>query len=207
MEPESFESPHKLDKGQRIGVALLICITVLLVGVSIFQFKSNIFAYGRRVKSDDLASMDPATRAKNEEAALKASDTDSDGLSDFDELAVYHSSPYMKDTDSDGAGDGEEVRRGTSPICPEGKDCLFNSLVANAQASSTVPSAQTSVDLLKPSPDAQPLPQTFTITQIREALIENGVPKDQVDAMKDEELMQLVKEAQEENNAAPASGG
>lgn len=205
MEQESFESPHKLDKGQRIGVALLICITVLLVGVSIFQFKSNIFAYGRRVKSGDLASVDPATRAKNEEAVLKAADTDTDGLSDYDELAIYHSSPYMKDTDSDGAADGEEVRRGTSPTCPEGKDCLFNSLVAGTQASSTVPTALTSTDIVKPS--VQSAPGTFTLSQIREALIENGVPKDQVDAMKDEELMKLVKEAQEENNAAPASGG
>ena len=53
-------------------------------------------------------------------AALKSKDTDGDGLSDYDELYVYHTSPYIKDSDSDGIPDGVEVANGTDPNCPQG---------------------------------------------------------------------------------------
>ncbi len=55
--------------------------------------------------------------------ALKVSDTDQDGLSDYDELYTYRTSAYIEDTDSDGIQDGVEIKRGTDPNCPQGKDC------------------------------------------------------------------------------------
>jgi hypothetical protein len=56
--------------------------------------------------------------------ALKRTDTDGDGVSDYDEMNVYKTSPYLKDSDSDGAPDNIEIARGTDPNCPEGKTCL-----------------------------------------------------------------------------------
>ncbi|OGH68177.1 MAG: hypothetical protein A3C15_03780 [Candidatus Magasanikbacteria bacterium RIFCSPHIGHO2_02_FULL_50_9b] len=206
MEQQEFEPAAKLDTGQRIGVGLLIAISVLLVVVSVVQFRANIFGYGRRIKSNDLASVDPATRAKNELEALKKTDTDTDGLSDYDELTVYHSSPYMRDTDSDGAFDGDEVRRGTSPTCPEGKDCLLNTVAADAQTSLTATSTSSVAPLgttsqAQVNTQNQQNQQMMTIVQIREALIANGVPKDQIDAMSDADLLKLVAEAQKEQES------
>lgn len=44
-------------------------------------------------------------------------DTDNDGLSDKDEILVYHTKPTDYDTDSDGFSDGEEVKfQGTNPV-------------------------------------------------------------------------------------------
>lgn len=44
-------------------------------------------------------------------------DTDSDGLSDFDELRTYHTDPLNPDTDYDGLKDGEEVLKyETNPL-------------------------------------------------------------------------------------------
>jgi hypothetical protein len=44
-------------------------------------------------------------------------DTDGDGLSDWDEIAVYKTNPDRADTDGDGLSDGEEVMRyGTDPL-------------------------------------------------------------------------------------------
>jgi sugar lactone lactonase YvrE len=43
-------------------------------------------------------------------------DTDSDGLSDGDEVLVYGSDPLLLDTDGDGYSDGAEVLAGTDPI-------------------------------------------------------------------------------------------
>lgn len=43
-------------------------------------------------------------------------DSDSDGLSDYDEIHVYGTDPYNADTDRDGRIDGEEVLAGTNPL-------------------------------------------------------------------------------------------
>ncbi|MFA5030218.1 MAG: hypothetical protein WC495_01335 [Patescibacteria group bacterium] len=43
------------------------------------------------------------------------SDSDNDGLIDYDEVKVYTSDPLKADTDGDGNGDGAEVRNGYSP--------------------------------------------------------------------------------------------
>jgi lipoprotein-anchoring transpeptidase ErfK/SrfK len=46
---------------------------------------------------------------------LKNQDTDKDGLSDYDELYIYHTDPYNPDTDGDGYTDGYEVANGYDP--------------------------------------------------------------------------------------------
>ena len=207
MENLELQPRTKLDKGQRFGVGLLLVISVLLVAVSIFQFKSNIFSYGNRVKTDPLANLSSAERDDAEIAALKKADTDGDGLSDYDELYVYHSSPYMRDTDSDGIPDGEEVRRGTSPTCQEGKDCLFNPIAAVANASSTA--AQTASSSAQPAaavaPDQKVDLSTLSPQDLRDALVQSGVPAAQLAGVSDEDLMKLVKQAQADNNAAPTT--
>ena len=45
-------------------------------------------------------------------------DTDSDGLTDTEEINIYNTNPYKKDTDGDGISDGDEVRDGTDPNDP-----------------------------------------------------------------------------------------
>jgi hypothetical protein len=46
---------------------------------------------------------------------LKNQDSDKDGLSDYDELYIYHTDPYNPDTDGDGYTDGYEVANGYDP--------------------------------------------------------------------------------------------
>lgn len=43
-------------------------------------------------------------------------DSDGDGLTDYDEVHIYHTDPYNADTDRDGFNDGEEVQQGFSPL-------------------------------------------------------------------------------------------
>lgn len=43
-------------------------------------------------------------------------DTDGDGLSDYDEVKIYHTNPKLKDTDTDGTGDSQEVTANTNPL-------------------------------------------------------------------------------------------
>ncbi|NTW21949.1 hypothetical protein HGA34_00195 [Candidatus Falkowbacteria bacterium] len=46
----------------------------------------------------------------------KKTDTDNDGLSDYEEAMIYFSNPKVADTDKDGNSDGDEVKKGFSPI-------------------------------------------------------------------------------------------
>lgn len=47
------------------------------------------------------------------------SDIDYDGLSDYDEVNVYHTDPNMADSDLDGHSDGEEIQGGYNPLLPD----------------------------------------------------------------------------------------
>lgn len=47
------------------------------------------------------------------------SDTDNDGLSDYDEIEKYHTDALLSDTDSDGVSDGKEIELGTNPLVVE----------------------------------------------------------------------------------------
>lgn len=42
-------------------------------------------------------------------------DTDNDGLSDYEEVKIYHTNPLSADTDGDGYLDGSEVKNGYNP--------------------------------------------------------------------------------------------
>ena len=46
---------------------------------------------------------------------LKLTDTDEDGLNDYQEMYVYHTNPYDEDTDKDGLNDKIETAKGTPP--------------------------------------------------------------------------------------------
>ncbi len=111
-----------------IGILALVGVGILILGI--WQFKNNLevpffMPNGSESKTADLNDLN-----NNDEniwgdvTELHAKDTDSDGLSDYDELYVYNTSPYIEDTDSDGYSDKEEIDSGYDPNCPKGKDCM-----------------------------------------------------------------------------------
>jgi len=118
---------------------------------------------------------------QQELARLQSKDTDQDGLSDFDELYAYNTSPYLADSDSDEVNDKLEVERGTNPNCPTGKDCVSTTAItANPLAEQTDSTVSAEAEV--------------TADQIKAILINSGAPVETINSMSDTEIMSLYQE-------------
>src|SRR3989344_2262751 len=83
-----------------------------LVGLA--KVRSNIFVKPEVVENKALklsadGNIDPDL------LGLSKKDSDQDGLSDYDELYLYGTSPYLPDSDSDGVSDKREIATGADP--------------------------------------------------------------------------------------------
>lgn len=109
-----------LNREQKTGFVLLLVFGVLAVGLGALQMRNTIYSPFVIRAADDSGD---SAELLDETTRLRQIDTDHDSLSDYDELNVYITSPYIPDTDSDGVLDKVEIDRGTDPLCPEGKTC------------------------------------------------------------------------------------
>ncbi|MBI5229857.1 MAG: hypothetical protein HY981_00970 [Candidatus Magasanikbacteria bacterium] len=185
---------QKLTTKEKVGFfAFLIfaCATIIFGFRGIGNAIKNPFA-------KNFAPPTPTTEElqKKQLAELKTKDTDKDGLSDYDEIYVYNTSPYLADTDSDGASDKDEILKGTDPNCPKGAVCLgFGGAFAQGTGTQgTVnPPLQISTTgqvLLSSLLSTNPDPKT-----LRAVLIQNGVNKEVVNGLDDQALMALAQKA------------
>lgn len=206
---------QELTNEQKIAFVLLV-----FLGIGGLVFGSMSFgAMIRRPFELQLAAASNAqpylTLTQKEEKQKedqKTMDTDSDGLSDYDELYVFRTSPYVADTDSDGLSDSSEVYGGQNPNCPEGKTCSGTSgdtAGANDSASDLVNSISATPfgnDLaqydFQSEADVEAFVKSITIDQIRSALTQAGVPADRLESITDAELKQLFSQTLSEASAS-----
>ena len=162
--------------------------------------------------------------------ALKSKDTDGDGLSDYDELYVYHTSPYIKDSDSDGIADGVEVANGTDPNCPQGQDCGVPAPVngpqtaasdqatpnitnmddlMNAYQTNTAPTADDNTAPSSLSPDLTtdtiPSAGVSDAAQIRALLRDQGLSDNVLNSIDDKTLVQMYNDSANSVNGSVAN--
>ena len=193
----------KLTREQKVGFTLLLVFAVFAIGLGIMQIRNTMYApfsLGSGIPSEIAAEI-------NSPETLAYRDTDNDGLSDFDELYVYQTSPYLADTDSDGISDFQEVKNGTNPLCPEGKDCSLPVPVDNPDfsASSSIPSsASLEEQRLKSNAEiqkqVQDLPNQLRAqfsdpVELRKILANSGLSDDQIKSVTDEQLLQIADSA------------
>ncbi len=189
-----------LTKEQKTGFVLLLVFAVLAVGLGVLQIRNSLyrpFALNNSVPplvKDEINTAD----------TLRYRDTDFDGLSDFDELYVYGTSPYLADTDSDGIPDGDEVKKGSDPNCAAGKTCL--SVSTNMTGTDRPASlASSSLDLQAPSAPTNLLEVINDPAQLRKFFIDNGVPEANLNKISDADLLKGVQEVVGKANLTQAN--
>lgn len=200
-----------LEKNQKIALIVLAVFVLFLMVAWSIQFKRSLtepFAY----KGDD-SQVDTTENAAVADADLKNKDTDSDGLSDWDELNIYKTSPYLEDSDSDGIKDADEIKTGTGPNCPGEINCIQNSEGSNTtngtstntieqeylkvleqlqRASGEVSATSAGVD-----PD-QLMAGNLSSAELRQALIASGMDEKTLSQISDEELHSIYRQSLEQ---------
>ena len=161
-------SLNKVNKEQLIfGSLAIIGIVSFFFGTA--QLKKNLWlnpddtnsaarSAGRNVAPADITTFSDVRQQQQ--------DTDGDGLSDYAELNAYATSPYLADSDGDDISDADEIRNGTDPNCPAGRDC-GTPRTSGASGSDT---------------------GTNESAELRRILIESGFPADEINAMTDTDI-------------------
>ncbi len=151
-----------------------------------FQLKMGSTQYS--AISSDLDSQDASKQA------LRFSDTDGDTLTDYDELYVYRTSPYLADTDSDGYADKEEIASGHDPNCPSERNCFAPTLYATSTDAGAgpgiAPGSFTDIFGGK-SPQSIYDLGALSVDQIKKLLKSQGVTDEQLQGVDDKSLTEL----------------
>jgi len=214
MSPEEFamwKAARRSQRQKNLALAGLSTITVAIIAMWFLQFKQNITApLYRQLGFNNNQEIETALQNKNEASqttqqddALKNIDTDKDGLSDYDELNIYKTSPFIEDSDSDGVLDKVEIDRGQDPNCPIGKDCsgsiLTNPAAANNSSqvdtgsiTTNNPANTTGATNVGTSSDPS-LPTDAA--SLRQVLVEAGMDKTILEQFSDSELLEAYQEA------------
>lgn len=191
---ESKKSPGEADFNAKKTFILVGIIGLAALFLGFFQIYNHI-----RSPFQTKLALNSTTLLTNEQLGeiqnLKAKDTDGDGLSDYDELYYYGTSPYLKDSDSDGFSDKEEIQNSKDPNCPAGYDCSGTAITeTNTNASASNENVNNALTT-----------GSATAQNLRETLKNAGVPQYILDSTSDEDLLEVYNQTVSESSAPAAN--
>ncbi len=118
---QSDEQSFAYPRSVVVGVFVLCGLALVLLKVQLGDRLSlEVPKFGQAELSGDISK----SLLEAEDEQLKRQDSDEDGLTDYQELRIYGTSPFIADSDSDGETDAAEIAAGTDPNCPEGQNCF-----------------------------------------------------------------------------------
>ncbi len=214
-------SALSLSAEQKVAFALLM---FLGIGGGVFGFRSFGANLMRPIQTQIAALYTGETFLTQEQQGAvaleesKKKDTDGDGLVDYDELYVYKTSPYVADTDSDGFDDKTETFSGNNPNCPMGKEC-GTFVVTGEEVNTKKPDisglfegaskdrilAAGAVNFESPE-QVEAFFKQATLSDIRAALIESGMTKEELDKIDDKTLTEYFNGALDDASASGSLG-
>jgi hypothetical protein len=213
---ENYETEQPRADGTKAPPKIFFFILALLgFGTLLFGFislanniKSPFFTAPETQVTTTNNSTGESTLSAAEIVALKNTDTDGDGLSDYDETYTYKTSPYLADTDSDGYSDKQEIDSGHDPLCPTGRDCRALEQTADNNQNVITPLPGMEDLNTEPTPPNETATSTalteeqknqlkqLTPAEVRQLLLESGkMTADQLEQISDEQLMQIFLES------------
>ncbi|MFA5000395.1 MAG: hypothetical protein WC545_03480 [Patescibacteria group bacterium] len=206
----SGSNPEKLPKAQKTAVWFLSVLALMIFAGWLWQIQNHInspFAYpANKAASELIIESDYLIVLQNR-------DTDSDGLSDYDEIYVHKTSPYLEDTDSDGLSDYEEIKAGTDPTCPQGKNCLVPETTGELTGGTVSGLNAVIVDPLLGTAGSglygtneeilqNVLAGNIDAATLRALLLQSGAVAEDLDKISDEDLMRSYQETLESQELA-----
>ncbi|MFA5052122.1 MAG: hypothetical protein WC544_03635 [Patescibacteria group bacterium] len=197
MPSGNAESPETNDfdiqRRKRVFGGLAVFI-VLVLAFSVWQTGRQLKRpFQKEQTNSAVAAANTAQTPTNQVSAstlesLRSKDTDQDGITDYDELYVYHTSPYLSDSDSDGISDKAEIDQGADPNCPTGQACSRETTNTNA---SSLANANAQTDLTNGLLDTG---QNLSADQLRSILRDSGVSESDLSQVDDASLLDLYQQ-------------
>lgn len=143
---------------------------------------------------------------QQEMETLRKEDTDGDGIDDYNELYVYHTSPYIADSDSDGSSDSVEVASGADPNCAPTMPCgsaadtinptTLKDTFIEAQVQATAAAGTSEPPTIEPNiDDLATTLDAMSSADLRKLLIDAGGDEASVNALTDDELRTAMAQA------------
>ena len=191
-----------MSKSRKATIFSLLFLMVAIVVLGLWQLKA-------RVSNPFKAPQDDSYQLARSDQLNEEVDTDSDGLSDYDETFLYGTSPYLEDTDSDGISDYEEINNNTDPKCSEGSDCFFEddffaepeSVIDNSLEDLSAGLGEISLPENINSADLeQALSGQINVEDLRALLLESGAEAEVLSQISDEELIASYQEVLNNQN-------
>ena len=197
---------------QKVGVVIFSVTGVVGLVLSIV-FIGQSLRSPFQIDYDGERFVTTSERNAEEIQRQKTTDTDGDGLNDYDELNVFRTSPYLADSDSDGFDDNQEIKSGNDPNCPTGQDCGravdrgVNSPLVASDLTDELPFEEAGLGVsIQTEEDVEALLGQLTNDDIRAALLQQGIDQETVDALSDDELREMFNTALAELSASGAIG-
>ena len=190
-----------MDSKEKLVIISLSVIGVVALTLGFIQFNRNLKDpfFGLEPIGTEEAMRKLATQNINNESdilSLQGKDTDQDGLSDYNEIYIYRTSPYLSDSDSDGFSDKVEIESGNSPTCPVGKVCEKETTPTPSDTNSN-----TNKNLNIPGSTLEDL-SNISADTLRQYLKQAGATDEMLASIDDATLTQLYLQAQSgENNS------
>lgn len=200
--PEQGEQ-LKLRKSQKIAVAVLAVFAIFIVVFWSMQFKNTLNNSLKHSSGDNSAETATTVDNAKDEANLKIQDTDKDGLTDWDELNTYSTSPYLEDTDSDGYDDKKEIDSDNDPNCPMGQQCISTTKTTDNSTDSTdttttgasLDAFNLGVNTTETGSSAQSSGGEVDAKSLRDILKSSGFDEATLSQISDEQLIKLYEES------------
>lgn len=180
-EQPAGDGKRSLTAEQKTGFVMLLIFGALGLSLGFLQIRNTMLAPFALNSNIPVSIKDQI----NDVDALRYRDTDADGLSDYDELYTYETSPYLFDTFGYGKSDRLVVEQGLARCPNAGRNCTDAGTPLGATTT-----VATSAGFETPPPDF-----TGSITdpaKIRSLLIQSGLKKEILDKLSDQELLLMV---------------